>query len=564
MSATTKNRFEFALLSFVLLAIAAWLMIRLSTVRPAILGDEWVYTMSSRHGELWGLSPDPLGNFLFNTVYRSTLLCGPEFYACGKFLNLFFFIGFVVVVYLIARQIMDYRIAAMASTAIALSPISVYVSMYLPESLYFFLLALSTLFIFRAIQTDFRWDWLFSGLFLGLAALTKPHALLTLIAFSIFVLVHRTASDSFRGFSVRVFSAILGFLLGRFLIGFLVAGPKAILILNSYGLSNVVSSGAQSAVSTSGSAQSSLFTAMISLFPNQFTIHSQASIAIVGSSIAILLTNLGFLLAGKREKREAVSSFALLVLIWLGVMIVAIVAFTGWITGSGDDHTTRVLLRYYDFLFPIVFIAALGIATQLSRRSVHPLIRWLPAAVVLFVGTVAFTGSFASLTIQIADAPNLAGLVVDRPVFDLVAILFVLALGLLAFFPRHLNYSLPIFVLLAFVSTGFQAQEQYRNFRGQDSSADVIGKLLYQKYPREVREDILIIATSRFDARVASLWMDTNNELLLVTPGSMVPEQAVEGHPGILIMGDVSTDSSRYESALTGDGYVLRMKDSAN
>jgi phosphoglycerol transferase len=560
MNLNRIRKTELSVSAFVLFAISTWLFIRVSTVRPAILGDEWVYTMSSRHGELWGSTADPLGNFLFNFVYHSTILCGAEFYTCGKVLNLFFYAGFIVVVYLIARQFMDYRIALVASAAVALSPISVYVSMYLPESLYFFLLGLSTFYVVRAIQTDIRIQWLIAGVFLGLAALTKPHALLTLVAFSIFLLFFRPPSDSLRKFVIRASSSLVGFIIGRFVIGFLIAGPKAIFILNSYGLGTIVSTGGQESPAVSEPGSAAPFDVLLALFPAQFAIHSQASVAIVGSSIAILLLNLGLLLTKRNHKPEPINAFALLAVIWLGVMIVSIVAFTGWITGSGDDHTTRVLLRYYDFLFPIVFIAALGVATQISRKPTIPVIRWIPVILVLIPGTVAFTGSFASLTIQIADAPNLAGLVVDRPVFDLVAILFIVALGLLAFFPRYLTYALPVLVFAAFAATGFQAQEQYRNFRGQDSSADLAGKLIYEKYPREVREEILIIATTRFDARVASLWMDTNNEILLVNPGTIIPEQGIGQHQRILVLGDLSTDGTKYESELVGEGFELSLE----
>ncbi len=89
--------------------------------------------------------PSPAGdfsNYLFNLVYSSTNLCGDAFYTCGKLLNLVFFVGFLTVIFIIAKRYMNYWIAFAFTILAGLSPLSVYTSMFLPETMYFFFLSL--------------------------------------------------------------------------------------------------------------------------------------------------------------------------------------------------------------------------------------------------------------------------------------------------------------------------------------------------------------------------------------------------------------------------------------
>lgn len=547
-----------------ILSVLGWSFFRMSEVRPAILGDEWVYTMSSRHGELWGTTQDPLGNYLFNLIYSTTWLCGSDFYFCGKLLNLVFFGAFLTVLLLLALRYLSFFVSVCLVVAFGLSPLSVYISMYLPESLYFSLMGLTALFLSHAIASDKPVNWAYSGLALGMAALTKPHALISLIPLAIFVLIYSVEKKGTRDFLVRVGSALGGFLVARFLIGFVVAGPKAINVLGTYGLGDALATATRVAeVSPSQSADSVVgagpITGVVSLFADQSWVHTQVLVALLGLPVAILIwSSLSVL-----QKRRATDGqrFALLAFIWIVAMTIAIVAFTGWITGSGDDHTLRVLLRYYDFLFPIVVIGALAALSNEGLATSRPWTRWVSASLVVAVASPAFTGAFGALQIQIADAPNLAGLVVNRFVFDSISIMLVIGLAVVAFFPGVVRYATLIVAAWTLIATGFQAQGQYIQFRGQDQAADTAGKILYDLRDSIPLEDVLVIANSRFDARVASLWMDSDNPILLLNPGAIVPTNAEQLVEYALILGDVSLEGD-FDVLLGGDGYqFVRIED---
>lgn len=548
----TKNQI-FALATSLLLS-AWWILFRVWEVRPAILGDEWVYTMSSRHRALWDSAPDTLGNHFFNLVYKSTLLCGDSFYQCGKLLNLIFFMGFVVLMFLVAMRFLSFWWSLAAALATALSPLSVYVSMYLPESLYIFLLALTTILILEAVRRDTWHMWASVGLGLALAALTKPHALISLLAVGLFILFYSMGRPEFlRRVLVRGLTTLGAFVLFRISLGFLLAGPVGVNFLSNYGASDAVGEIVASTGEASG-AVSPAATAF-ALFPVQFEVHVLTAIAALGAFLAPLLVN-SLRMLGKKAASE-VQVFGLLALIWFGVMLVAIVLFTGWVTGTGDDHTTRVLLRYYDFLFPIVAIAGLAVTADFANNKPVLWTRLGGAGLVFVLASTAFTGIFGTLTIQIADAPTLAGLVVNTQVYNVSAGLVVIAVLTVAFLPNYSKYAIAAAVTLGLTLTGFQAQGQYINFRGQDSSADVAGKLLAGSLSSAEREAVAVVSATRFDGRVASLWMDSDNQLVLVGPGSTINDELLEPHISrVLLLDDINFDG-RQVTELSGDGFQL-------
>jgi phosphoglycerol transferase len=130
--------------------------------------------MAARH---LSMAEAPHPNYLFSLVYQTTNLCGSEFYSCAKGLNAIFFIGTVFIVWLLGKQLFGVVAATVASTATALSPISVYVSFFMPDSMYFFLMALSVYLALRVSSKPSIQGWAIVAATLGLAALVKPHAI---------------------------------------------------------------------------------------------------------------------------------------------------------------------------------------------------------------------------------------------------------------------------------------------------------------------------------------------------------------------------------------------------
>lgn len=546
----------------VLAGIGAWVYSRVWMVNPAILGDEYIYTMNARHAAPW--DPSPLGdfsNYLFNLVYSSTNLCGEAFYTCGKLLNLVFFLGFILTLFIVAKRFMNYWIALGFMVLAGLSPVSVYVSMFLPESLYFFFIGLLLVALLRAAD-QFTWqNWAKVGVVLGLASLVKPHAWLAAIAIGIFLLVLSIGPER-RGWKLlgkNIGGLLGGAILTRVVIGFAVAGPKALGFFGGYvgsGTVTTIFSGTSMPLGDNSSyVGAGPMEGVVALFWSQLNIHLLSVFALMGVVIVGSISGVIDLISTKTLR--PVNSLALLAVIWLFSMIIAIVLFTGWITGGGDDHTTRVLLRYYDFLFVLVPLAGISVFVDKAIK-INTWIRWgLAGAVVLFI-TSAYTGFFGTLTIQIADAPNLAGLVVNADVYNAAGGLMALALAVFAAFPRFTIYALALVLPYTMIGTGWQIQDQYQGFRAEMNSADKGGQYVRDNLDREDIDQLFVIATSRFDATDAALWADAPKAgMEYFGDGSQIPvEQIPEGFRYVLAIGNLGI-AGEVVSTYTGDGFTL-------
>jgi phosphoglycerol transferase len=553
---------KLAALVAAILGTGTWVFFQVRDINPAILQDEWIYSITARQHSPWdqNLAFD-FGNYLFNFVYSSTNLCGQEFYTCTKLINILFLQGFALTLFVIALRFVPFWVAFGFFVAAALSPTSVYASMFLPEPMFFFFLGLTLYFVLKASEKPNWRTWAYAGSFLGLAGLAKPHALMAAMALGIYLLVaslDRRPYWKFTALNVVGFAG--GFLVVRVLIGLIVAGPKSLNVFGAYGASGAIGKFVGGVVGGDGITEGELVGAgpvagALGLFGSQSYTHSLVIAALLGAAVvAILVATVDIFTT--REVRPQ-HRFALVALIWLVVMVIAIVLFTGWITGGGDDHTTRVLLRYYDYLFPIVMLAGLVVAWDKQILSnTKAWIRWIVIAPIFLLISVAFAGYFGSLTIQIADAPNLAGLVVDQTQLNVTANLMFLTLFVIAFFPKFTIWAIALVVPWTMIGTGWQIQDQYQGFRAEDSAADKAGFFTRDFIDPEDLDSVLILAESRFDGRVASFWMEHNTDLELLAPASVYPTSSIPADiKWVLSIGSVSVESGEVVSS--EEGYTL-------
>jgi phosphoglycerol transferase len=546
-----------------LLAVAGWVFSRVSAVNPAILGDEYLYSINARHAAPWDPSPaGDFSNYLFNLVYSSTNICGEAFYTCGKILNLIFFVGFLTVVFIIAVRFLNYWVALAFTVAAGLSPISVYTSMFLPESMYFFMISLVFLAVLRAAESYGWKDWALVGALIGVASLVKPHAWLSAIAIGIFLVVLglTQAKHRFKPLFKAVGAISAGAILGRIVIGFLIAGPRALdffgIYLGANVLADVVEGVPAQTDEAIGIVGSSPMNGVIALFGTQLNVHVLTLVALVGVAFIGLVVGLAELI--RTRQPSPVTVLSLFVFIWLVAMTIEIIMFTGWITGAGDDHTGRVLSRYYDFLFVFVPLAGLSALSSKFAAETKIWIRLPLAGLMLLLLTPAFTGFFETLTIQIADAPNLAGLVVNLDVFNAVAMIGFLGLLVFAFQPKFTPWVFVMLLPASMVATGYSIQGEYDRIRGYENAQDLAGKYLNQNLTAAEIDATWIIATSRFEATNVAFWADSPTvKYETFAPGGVLDESlAPEGTQYILATGNLSYAGEAIET-ITGDGYIL-------
>lgn len=514
-----------------LVPIAVWIYSRVGNVNPAILGDEYLYSINARKAFPW--DPSPVGdfsNYLFNFVYQGTNLCGDAFYACAKGLNIIFFLGFVFTLFVIALRFIPFWPALGFMVAASLSPLSVYTSMFLPESMYMFFIGLVLLFVLRAISNFTAQNWAIAGALVGAASLVKPHAWLSAIAIVITLAVVGLGDRQigFRRTLGVLGSLVAGAVIARIVIGLLVAGPKALSFFGQYlgvGVVEQVVLGAGQGENQEV-ATASPMSGVYALFGPQLYVHTLVAAALMAISIAAIA--LAVIEIIKTKKLTAVSSFALFAFIWFLSLMFEIVIFTGWVTGSGDDHSTRVLLRYYEFLYVIVPLAAIATLTNKIGERSNVFVRWAIASIFVALLTPAFTGFFSTLTIQIADAPTLAGLVVNAEIFNATAVIGLVALLVLATFPRYAAWAYVLLLPVTMVGTGWQIQDQYIGFRGQVQGFDEAGHYLASNLTQDQLAKTLVLAHTRFNATGAFFWADSPDiSYELYVPGSTIDESLI-------------------------------------
>lgn len=545
--------------------LGTWIYSRVWMVNPAILGDEYLYSMNARKVGPW--DPPVAGdfsNYLFNFVYQGTNLCGDAFYTCGKIFNIIFFLGFVLTIFIIAIRFLPFWGAYAFMVAAGLSPLSVYTSMFLPESMYFFSIGLVLIAVLRAMRT-FTWqNWAYVGMVIGVASLIKPHAWLSAIAVGITLAVVGLTQKQ-AGFKQSFFAG-LAFIgaasISRIVVGIAVGGSKALGFFGQYFGIGVI----EQVVSGPTEAESELIVGIgpmngvMSLFAAQLNIHILTVMSLMGIAVIGLIVSIADLI--KNRQLQPANALGLFVFIWLVSMMIEIVIFTGWITGGGDDHTTRVLLRYYDFLFLIVPLAGLSVFAANLQEKVSATFRWAVAVAVAALISPAFSGFFGTLTIQIADAPNLAGLVVNQDVFTGTALVGFAAVLLFATFPKFTPWAFVAVLPFTLIGTGWQVQDQYQSFRAGLSASDEAGQYIRANFSEEVIDRGLILATSRFDATNVAIWADSALIAYEIhASGSQYESSnANAGTSFIVTSGDVGIVGD-YKSSILGNGYTIYLLD---
>lgn len=534
---------------------------RARSVNPVILQDEWIYLVSSRHVGYWDQAPPfDYSNYLFNIIYGSTAVCGTDFYSCAKGLNAFWF---SLLTFLLASLVMKhvgFYYALATAVAIGLSPLAVYVSLFLPEMMMFSLLVLIFwILVEKPFQNEMT-NWTAAAGVLGLAALVKPHALIFGIAVGV-LLLSQIRELGIRDFSKSVAGLAGGFLIARFGAGFLVAGPKALDILGSYSAGQALSeafggatSGETALESEAGPAQQAFSDLTWNL-----TATSLATVSVSAIPVAILL--IGLVGTVRKSVGGASSRAIVFSLIILGVYLIVVSLFTGWVTGTGDDHTTRILMRYFDFTHPLLLTTSI-LAIIIGLRGVPALPNRLLVTGGLFVSSnFAFSGWLATKGIQIADAPYLAGLVPNLQILTIVSLVQAGVLVILAFAWKRGKHIAVAGALVISSLLGVTSMGQYQIARGEDSQADIAGRALQDLKPNLTPSNTILVSTSRFEGRIVSFWADDLYDLQLVPPASRINilDPELNDFKFVVTIGQLELAGEFIEIG-SGEGWTIAMK----
>lgn len=540
---------------------------RVWPVLPAVMQDEYVYSMQARFTPF---AEQLYPNYLFSWLYSGTSACGADFYSCGKGLNVLFFFATLAFIFLIARRLLGITWGAMIAAIAALSPVHVYVSYFMPEAMYFaFITATIYVALIAGAKHKLAW-WLATGALLGLSALVKPHAIFTVPAFLLFALLIALRSEGGglgKGL-VAALGKLVAFAVVKFGGGFAFAGVSGLSLFGSSyesSLNQFVSENAQGSADvvaqTVSTGSGSTLLADEPSGPGFFEVFLPHSLA----HLALLLTIAGIPLllsvsvikdaVVKKQQVSASSQFLLLTGL-LSISFAAVVgAFEGVVTSLGDDHSARIITRYYEFLFPLLLISAAVFAKFVEPKIRVRLIQSGIVIAALIFGWVYLSGINQSF----ADSILLSGYLSSPAVIPIVCVIGIIV-ALVWIFSAGSGSKLIVYVAtpLVLLIAGFTSQGYLLTQVGTNEAYfDIAGQKAKPLLTDVAGDKISIVGPVRYQNFTTKFWIDKPGIKDVSLPdGEAIDVAALPDVDYVVLIGNAKLTGAA-ENLEQGEGYAI-------
>ena len=557
----TLMQHALSLLAFI--GIVTFQTIRLQPAQPTLLQDEYVYSVGTKYGG--AAEAARFGNFLYFELYQLTAYCGPEFYTCARNINAFWFVFLLVSLFVFSLRFFSWLPATAIVCGVGLGPLALYSSLYMPEMMYFALSTAGLVFFLFYLETSLEgYRILLGAAFaaIAMASLVKPHAtflalgmLTYLIVFETIEAVKRRGSNRFGSYLWAAFT----FLFTKLSLGWLLAGSAGITIFgNSYTKALVdffgdllrqitpEGSGVQDGLvplNSNTAANESLLANLDVLF-SHFWISLLVAIILGGPLLASLVVS-------KNAFRFGVGSAVLYLYIFMAVVVSL---FAAHLTGNGDDHSDRLLLRYFEFLLPLIFIIGLAVASESVAKGGR---RYIAFGISALSIVLAFT-ALQDRTWIIADSAYLFGLF-QSPDGSWFWAVVLAALTYFVFINLSIRkLSLWLVFTVGAAGLGQIAIQQQLKLNGFMIASDYAGQYVYENYPGLDGDRIVVLGSDRKLVEAAMFRIDKPGiEFRLFQPGSFldansVPDQflLVVQTTGVFLDGDS-------ENTYQGEGFAV-------
>jgi len=491
------------ILFFIGIAFFLALALKNSGLYPFIFSDEYTY---SRYSRLIPLSDSMIPGYLYLAVYRLTNHCGADFLGCAKIFNAFFFACATPFLYLVARRVMNTLPALLITVCALLAPINSYTTNYMPEAFYFMGFWVFMWSIFR-VRPGFWQDWAIAGFTLGCTALIKPHSMLFVPAMLIYIgYVSATARDSNLRMTLRNLGAfLLAALVAKFAISLLIAGPAGLTFFGpSY--SKIASS------TTSGMDR---IIQLLTLGLESVRGHLLALCLIVGLPMAVVVHAVCKAVFARREPDTA-QKMAILATLLFANLIAVVGLFTASVVNTSVyESVTRLHMRYYDFIFPLLWIVVASrlyvVRQGASHEQPQDQGRGWRALLAVLIGVpmlYAIYTAMAPFEPSIIDSPELRGFLFNRASFYFMSALALLGLGAWVYRSRSgalffVYVALPLTTLL---SSYWVTREQRLHLI--PDAFDRAGLFTRQYLSAEDRTKVLIMGADLGGLIKASFYLD--------------------------------------------------------
>ena len=550
-----KLRAEHALI-FIPFLLAAWSISRIWTVLPSIMQDEYIYTSQARN---LPFAEQLYSNYLFSSVMGLTNACGYEFYTCTKTINSFFFMGTVLLTFLIAIRFLTFRWSVFVASVTALSPIAVPVSYFMPETMYFTMMTLTIWLTLVVSKRESWWLWIVSGLSLGATALVKPHAVFMLPAFVIFAFVfaYKKSGSSWLQGIIASASVATGFMVTKFGLGFAFAGTEGLKLFGGYGSPVGALTGAagaeEVAVGTDGAVRSGL-EVLVTVASTHLLTHASAMLLLAGIPL-ILSLRVSYSVVKTKQPIGDVSSLFVLVALITVSMVGVVALFEAYVTASGDDHSDRLILRYYEFLIPQFIVMGLLLPRFTDSKRLFRIIQGSIVVAASMFFTIYYPPTFDK---QYADASTLPGMGDSQGFFVFVGIFVSCAVIFWIVNPERGNLAIGRFIMPAVLILALvMSQNKLIEINGTPAYFDQAGWGTREYLENVPGDRIMVVGQTRTEVFTVKFWIDEANiKDLLVVEGSVITPEYVSESDYVVTLGNIGIEFP-HELVTEGEGYKL-------
>jgi len=426
----------YGLAAAMLLALVYFLF-RNHGLYPVVFADEWLYSSSAR---LMPLAESMLPSYLYLALFRQTNVCGAGFLECARVLNAVMLVAAAPFLYLIARRVCSQKVALLVAILCILSPISSFTIYFMPEIMYFLGFCVLAWIVLNWTEAHPLAYGLATGAMLGVMSVVKVHALFLMPALLVYM-VYLCRTDFRDQWLSRLLwmapvsvAAMLG---AKTLIGYAVAGDAGMTLFGTFYGNHATQTGALDKLLK-----------VVPLALTSFKGHALALVLMLAVPVAGIVLNLVSV-----EARQAAPAplrrlqvFALLV---LGAAMGLTVMFTASLIESvGPQELLRLHTRYYDFVFPLLIMAAAGMQSPRNgpqqEALSHRLLVGVPLGAMILWGGLRLHHMFR---LSLVDGPDIYLMASKAAAFRLLALLALLVLVVWVW-RRKLGASLFVFVFV--------------------------------------------------------------------------------------------------------------------
>jgi hypothetical protein len=214
-------------------------------------------------------------------------------------------------------------------------------------------------------------------------------------------------------------------------------------------------------------------------------------------------------------------------------MMIVISAFGAYVTLTGDDHTDRILLRYYEFLIPVVYLGAYQV---LKQKHPEGILKYVFFGVFLLSAILISANGIVAIEPKLSDSSYLIG------IFDNLDMRWLYSAALIAVFlfilgaPTKLAQYSATTIALATIFAGISAQQNQLDINSQQIGPDFAGQYVRDELPDVPGEEIYVVGSDKQLVEASIFWMDRPGvEFELYNAGSVLPDSEIPEDKSVIV-----------------------------